>query len=177
MLAQSCMAARFGLGGSRVDSERPEACGLATRSDATSGLAACDGHKVHVFSPRLIASTAHHEISRPPISSAQHQAQSALPAPDHARSHNFDKNTLRETCKTDWTAGISSSRSEPCRCKKKQPGDTEAGGHLRRDCTTFPPPANKDGAGKQTQKPKEDQAPVQHQSSCIREATGRPGAY
>ena len=53
-----------------------------------------------------------------------------------------------------WIPGM-----EPCRCKKKQPGDAEAGGHLRRDCSTFPPPANKDRSGKQPQKPKEEPAP------------------
>ena len=27
----------------------------------------------------------------------------------------------------------------PCKCKKKQPGDSEPGGHLGRNCTTNPP--------------------------------------
>lgn len=35
---------------------------------------------------------------------------------------------------THWITGM-----QPCKCKKKQPGDSTAGGHLKRDCTTDPP--------------------------------------
>ena len=35
---------------------------------------------------------------------------------------------------THWITGM-----QPCKCKKKQPGDSVAGGHLKRDCTTDPP--------------------------------------
>ena len=35
---------------------------------------------------------------------------------------------------THWITGM-----QPCKCKKKQPGDSVAGGHLNRDCKTNPP--------------------------------------
>jgi hypothetical protein len=35
---------------------------------------------------------------------------------------------------THWVTGM-----QPCKCKKKQPGDSAPGGHLSRDCTTHPP--------------------------------------
>ena len=35
---------------------------------------------------------------------------------------------------THWITGM-----QPCKCKKKQPGDSAPGGHLSRDCTTHPP--------------------------------------
>ena len=35
---------------------------------------------------------------------------------------------------THWITGM-----QPCKCKKKQPGDSALGGHLSRDCTTHPP--------------------------------------
>ena len=35
---------------------------------------------------------------------------------------------------THWITGM-----QPCKCKKKQPGDSIAGGHLKRDCKTDPP--------------------------------------
>jgi hypothetical protein len=43
---------------------------------------------------------------------------------------------------------------KPCKCKKKQPGDETAGGHLSRDCTTFPkPPTDKPADKEEPPKP------------------------
>ena len=64
-----------------------------------------------------------------------------------------------------WIPGM-----QPCKCKKQQPGDTEPGGHLRRDCTTFPPPANK--AGKQ---PKAKEEPARHRREAHRPLTAPYG--
>ena len=49
-----------------------------------------------------------------------------------------------------WITGM-----QPCKCKKKQPGDSEPGGHLSRDCKTNPP--KKPAAPPKPDEPKPDE--------------------
>lgn len=68
------------------------------------------------------------------VSELRDPSKTAKPTQFVKAPRDADNNIIR------WIPGM-----QPCRCKKKQPGDSEPGGHLVRDCTTNAPPAGKRG--------------------------------